>query len=245
MHGGVRRLSIRLWYQKLAEALVTADWRCLNLGLMQSESNQLDRYGIETYAHLARLVPLADQTVLELGCGRGGGAAWLAQQGPKSLSAVDIVPGMVEAARQLAPTAALEVADAERLPFADQSFDVALEVESSHGFGSFERALDELWRVLRPRGHLAMIDFRSAMDIEAMPALFDAAGFEVLQQQDLTASALQALSATDPERLARQASLPPALAERYGELAALPNSSSRALLGRGELRYQSWLVRKQ
>ena len=50
--------------------------------------------------------------------------------------------------------------DAEDLPFADQSFDAVINVESSHCYPRFPRFLAEVARVLRPGGHFLYADLR-------------------------------------------------------------------------------------
>jgi ubiquinone/menaquinone biosynthesis C-methylase UbiE len=42
--------------------------------------------------------------------------------------------------------------DAENLPFPQVSFDAVINVESAHCYGSIERFLAEVHRVLRPGG---------------------------------------------------------------------------------------------
>ena len=74
---------------------------------------------------------------------------------------VDIAPGMLTRSRSRAPEAELVEADvSEGLPFGDASFDA---VVSSFGLSCMPRispALDELLRVLRPDGVLAVADAR-------------------------------------------------------------------------------------
>ncbi|HEU5324181.1 MAG TPA: class I SAM-dependent methyltransferase, partial [Methylomirabilota bacterium] len=84
----------------------------------------------ETSYALASLGPLAGRHVLDLGCGYGETAAWLALQGA-SVEAVDISPRMVEVSRGLAARCGVErrirfhVGPGESLPFEAATFDVA------------------------------------------------------------------------------------------------------------------------
>ena len=84
----------------------------------------------------------------------GGGAAYVA----RALDPRRDGRGRSVAARHRAlpraasprPRLTFQVGDAERLPFGDGTFDVVLNVESSHCYGRFDLFLGEVRRVLRP-----------------------------------------------------------------------------------------------
>lgn len=99
--------------------------------------------------------------MLDVGCGTGALLAAIAQtSSPGRLVGVDVSPGMLAVARaKLAGRAALVVADAARLPFADRSFDVAVSTSSLHFWPEPGRALAEIARVLAPAGRLALTDW--------------------------------------------------------------------------------------
>jgi ubiquinone/menaquinone biosynthesis C-methylase UbiE len=50
--------------------------------------------------------------------------------------------------------------NAEALKCPDQSFDVVINLESSHGYPQMPKFLKEARRVLRPQGYLLLADFR-------------------------------------------------------------------------------------
>ncbi|MGH2925096.1 MAG: class I SAM-dependent methyltransferase, partial [Solirubrobacterales bacterium] len=99
--------------------------------------------------------PLGD--ALEIGSGTGYFSLNLMQLGLfERLVATDISPGMRTEVRSRAAKLGLEVgtevADAERLPFEDRSFDLALGHAVLHHLPDLRRGLEELRRVLRPGG---------------------------------------------------------------------------------------------
>ena len=101
--------------------------------------------------------------VLEIGCGSGAmGAAVLRNHPLVQLTATDVDPSMVEAARgrlaAFGQRADVRQADATALPFADGSFDVVLSFIMLHHVVQWERAFDEMARVLRPNGRLIGYD---------------------------------------------------------------------------------------
>ncbi len=104
---------------------------------------------------------LAGLDVLEFGCGGAQGGRWAADQGARVVS-TDLSMGMlrtaalIDAASPERPRPLLVQCPAERLPFADESFDVVLSAYGATPFVADSQALvDELARVLRPGGRLA------------------------------------------------------------------------------------------
>ncbi len=97
---------------------------------------------------------------LEIGAGTGYFALNLLQLGLiRRATATDISDGMLAALRSSAARLGLSVAtaraDAERLPFEDESFDIAFGHAVLHHVPDLQRALEELHRVLRPGGWVA------------------------------------------------------------------------------------------
>lgn len=125
--------------------------------LAQYEEHARARYALEPYIpRFARFAEGRGRDVLEIGVGMGADHAEWARSGPRSLTGVDLTPRAVEhtAARLglLGLQSRLEVADAERLPFADEAFDVVYSWGVLHHSPDTRRAVDEVWRVLRPGG---------------------------------------------------------------------------------------------
>ena len=124
-----------------------------------------DRWGRALYAAVASGADLAGADVLEVGCGRGGGAAFVMESlGPRSVTGVDLATTAIRRcrARYGRPGLTFRVGDAERLPFPDGRFDVVISVESTHCYPDVPRFLAEARRVLRPGGRLLLADFRPA-----------------------------------------------------------------------------------
>ncbi|MCF7549305.1 class I SAM-dependent methyltransferase [Pseudonocardia sp. WMMC193] len=96
------------------------------------------------------------RTVLEVGCGSAPCARWLAAQGARPV-ALDLSRGMLAAAADLNRATGIEVplvqAGAERLPFADASFDLACSAFGAVPFVAEPvQVMREVHRVLRPGG---------------------------------------------------------------------------------------------
>jgi SAM-dependent methyltransferase len=106
-------------------------------------------------ARVALVAAVADvqpRRVLEVGCGWGELADWIARDTGADVIAVDLSPRMVELARTRGVDAT--VADVQQLPYADEEFDVAVAAWMLYHVPDRERAVAELARVLRPGGRL-------------------------------------------------------------------------------------------
>ena len=104
---------------------------------------------------------ITDARVLEIGCGRGGFACWLATRNerPASIIAADFSPAAVNIGRELSEARSIQtvswnVADIENLPFPNSSFGTVISAETIEHVPHPQRALDELARVLQPGGRL-------------------------------------------------------------------------------------------
>ncbi|WP_040779102.1 class I SAM-dependent methyltransferase [Nocardia pneumoniae] len=108
--------------------------------------------------------------VLDVGTGPGKLLARLHSGRPDlRLHGVDLSPHMIEIAeRTLADRAEISVGDVGALPYPDDSFDLVVSSLSLHEWPDVDRAVEELARVLRPGGTVAIYDFRF---VPAAPAL--------------------------------------------------------------------------
>lgn len=113
---------------------------------------------------------VAGKDVLDAGCGVGYGARILAQGGAASVLGVDIAPDAIEQSKTRAGSIArFAVADLRSLGSPDRSFDVIVCFETIEHVDDSETVLDELRRVLRPEGVLALSTPNRAVHIPGNP----------------------------------------------------------------------------
>jgi SAM-dependent methyltransferase len=115
------------------------------------------RYALEPYIPVFADFPCGkDRDVLEIGVGMGCDHAQWARWQPRSLSGVDLTERAIAITTshlaELGLASQLQTADAERLPFADASFDVVYSFGVLHHSPDTPRAIREVHRVLRPGG---------------------------------------------------------------------------------------------
>lgn len=103
--------------------------------------------------------------LLDVGCGTGRLVHLLARQADaEQLVGLDYSPVMVQKLSKKTIEAGLErkvhavVADSERLPFADQSFDIVTCCNSFHHYPHQPEVIRGFHRVLRPGGLLLLVD---------------------------------------------------------------------------------------
>ncbi|MEJ7712517.1 MAG: class I SAM-dependent methyltransferase [Pyrinomonadaceae bacterium] len=101
-----------------------------------------------------------DQSVLEIGCGNGADGVMFALHGAH-YTGVDLTEAAVEATKRHFAVMGLagdfRVENAEQLSFADNTFDVVYSYGVIHHTPDPEKALREIYRVLKPGGRALMM----------------------------------------------------------------------------------------
>lgn len=121
------------------------------------EAHARQRYRLEPYIPtFAKFEEGPGKDVLEIGIGLGADFLEWARRGPRSLTGVDMTERAVEHTKRRLDvyglSAHVQVADAESLPFPDDSFDIVYSWGVLHHTPDTPRALAEVRRVLRPGG---------------------------------------------------------------------------------------------
>ena len=102
------------------------------------------------------------QRVLDVAAGTGNASLPAARTGA-DVTASDLTPELLDVGRQRAEAEGLELewaqADAEHLPFADESFDVVMSCIGVMFAPHHQQAADELVRVCRPGGTVALLSW--------------------------------------------------------------------------------------
>ena len=101
----------------------------------------------------------ADDRVLEVGCGAGGGVDLAAQQiGADRIAAVDPSPTFVQLVHKRVPGADVRVSGAEDLPFDDRSFTAIYSIASMHHWDDRSQGLATVAAKLAPGGRLLIAE---------------------------------------------------------------------------------------
>lgn len=95
--------------------------------------------------------------VLDVACGTGDMVVELMKQGC-TVTGVDLSEEMMVIARQKAPAATYMIADAEHLPFDDDTFDAVTCAFGVRNFVHLGQGLNEMLRVLKPGGTMVILE---------------------------------------------------------------------------------------
>ena len=168
---------------------------------VELEQDELSRSQMRLYDRLIGDTPLDDRRILEIGCGRGGGCGFMAGTfSPRLVVGLDLVESNIATCRRHRSTACEQyiVGNATELPFAAGSFDVVVNVESSHNYRAFDRFVQEVYRVLTPGGSLLFGDFRpSAKSWNKAFGVFRDAGFFERGVEDISDGVLRAIESQE------------------------------------------------
>jgi ubiquinone/menaquinone biosynthesis C-methylase UbiE len=252
----IQNLFARQWYEQISLLDRDADMIFMNYGfattpgidlLPDDESN---RYCIQLYHRVGGAVELAGKDVLEVGCGRGGGASYLAKYlHPCSLVGVDLAANAIRFCQKhyRIPNLRFEQGNAENLKFSPGSFDAVLNVESSHCYNSINRFFDGVHRILKPQGSFLYADHRDREDLPMLKNQLDAAGFEILEEENLNSGVLDALQLDNARKQALiQKKVPRVLRPFFYEFAAMQGTRSlHGTLSKGEKVYMRFVLKKK
>ncbi|GCE21629.1 class I SAM-dependent methyltransferase [Dictyobacter kobayashii] len=255
----VRRFLIKHWFQYLSVLDKEALMVFMNLGYAPTHTDkeqspalagrdEINRYCIQMYHHVAGAVELNNCDVLEVGSGRGGGASYITRYlRPRSMTGLDISENAVAFCNTYHQVEKLHFlqGDAEALPFADNSFDVVVNIESSYGYGHVDTFLSEVRRVLRPGGYFLFTDYRARDAIDTLQKQLCDSGLTKIREECITMNVLKALN-LDNERKQKliQQRVPAMLQKIFHYFAAMQGSHMYKALNSGAIDYRFFVLVK-
>jgi acyl transferase domain-containing protein/SAM-dependent methyltransferase/acyl carrier protein len=135
---------------------------------------------------------LRAKRVLDVGCGRGGTVALLADRFATSVLGVDLSPEAIAFCRRAHPDqyARFEVGDAEHLPCEDGTFDIVTNIESSHTYPNLRAFYAEVARVLVKGGMFLYTDLLPVPRWMEVRALLGPLGFAIEVDREITPNVL-------------------------------------------------------
>jgi ubiquinone/menaquinone biosynthesis C-methylase UbiE len=253
-----RKISRKLMYETMSLVLKQDHWVFMNYGFaplngsdskpVLDSSDERHRLSYQLYDHLTTGIDLKNKSVLEIGCGRGGGASMIAKyQKPEKMIGLDFSSHAIKFCNKNLSGKGLSFikGDAERLPFDLNSFDAIINVESSHCYGSMNRFLAEVNKVLRPGGHFLFADFRNSEAMDVLEKQLHDSGMKVLKKRDITHNVLQALD-EDHERRMNLISrdVPKPFKKQFREFAGVKDSVVYKRFKSGNFVYFSYILQR-
>jgi SAM-dependent methyltransferase len=213
-----------------------------------ADVEEKDRCALQLYHAVAGAVDLSGKDVLEIGSGRGGGAAYIATRlGPGSVTGVDLCKSSVAYcnSRYDIPNLHFVQGDAEALTFPDASFDAVVNIESSHCYNRSEVFLAGVYRVLRPGGYFLFADFRIERGLEEFGNLMRKTGFEIVEDVSINRNVFAALECeSDRKREYILAKVPPSRQPQFFVFAAVEGTDIYEGMRTGSVQYGRFVARK-
>jgi len=228
-----------------AAATASTDFAFMNYGYapLSAElagSAEPEKYCLQLYRHLLGAADLRGRKVVEVSCGRGGGAAHVAATyQPASYLGIDISERNLGLATQrFAGQSALtfQAGNAEALPLPDESCDALVNVEASHLYDNPARFFAEAFRVLKKGGTFFHVDL--AWKDKDPPGMIAAAGFKIASVEDITANVVQALDLDSERREAIVMSFPESLRKDFRDWSGVKDFRAYNRLKTGEWIYR-------
>ncbi len=210
--------------------------------------DEAERYCIQLYQHAAAGIDLRGKDVVEVSCGRGGGASFVKRYlKAKTVTAIDLSANQIEFCQRVHRVPGLRFlrGNAEDIPLPDECVDAIVNIEASCHYQDTAKFFREVFRLLRPGGHFVYADMHRTKDVDDLFAELGRSGLQILEHQDITQNVIRALELDHDRRMAALKRLAPfflrgLLKSFAGTQATLvPNS-----LADGRLVYLSFVLSK-
>lgn len=202
----------------------------------------------QLYDYVVRDVDMAQKCILEVGSGRGAGAAFLSRRyHPKRYIGMDISKPLVRRCNDIHDVENLSFVqgNAESLPFPDENFDVVINIESARCYRRPDLFVLETARVLKPGGYFCFADMIMEKDLRKMEMLFQNAGLVVLKKNNILENVVTALKITSFRRKsAIDAVVPKWLRPALYEFAGVEGSRRFNSFVHQEIMYVNFLLKK-
>jgi ubiquinone/menaquinone biosynthesis C-methylase UbiE len=207
----LKNVFFRVWYWYVSTVDKNAEVIFMNYGYSKDnhkikldKNDDKNRYSAQLYNLVATGTDIKGKDILEVGCGRGGGLSYINRYfSPASSTGVDLNKKAIDFCKNHYSKENISFLqlNAQDLYFQDNTFDVVINVESSHRYAQMDKFLDEVYRVLRPDGVFLFADFRHKTELEKLNTQLKNSNFIGLMKTTITAQVVEALKLSTNERV--------------------------------------------
>jgi ubiquinone/menaquinone biosynthesis C-methylase UbiE len=245
-------------YESVAENIPQPELLFLNYGFWQpglddswiAPPDARYRHHLHLVRHVLAGTDLRGKAVLEVGCGRGGNCYYLSRYSEAArVVGVDVCAPNLALARQNSDLRRVEfvAGNAQQIPLAASSFDVVLNLESSHCYREFGRFVAEVARVLKPAGLFCFADLWNVdvieLDWQAREQALKNSPLDVIAEENISEQVFQAMR--HPGNISEQLdALSAAESQSLIERINRGGQAIRAGLATGDYSYRLWRLRK-
>jgi ubiquinone/menaquinone biosynthesis C-methylase UbiE len=207
---GFRSLMFRGWYWYVNKVDKNADILFMNYGyhddkesIELKEIDEPNRYSVQLYHRLAKTVEIKGKSIIEIGCGRGGGLDYVARTFmPASALGIDLDKIAANFGNKHYKVEGLkfEQGDAQSLNVPACSMDVVFNVESSHRYPDMDKFLSEVDRILKRGGYFLITDFRYKEEMDEFKTQIAKLNYKCFDEQLINENVVRSLELDTPRR---------------------------------------------
>lgn len=252
----LRELMFRAWYWYVNKIDNDADILFMNYGYEDiteiidlNPEDEPNRYSIQLYHRLAKAVEMKNKDIVEIGCGRGGGLAYITKRfNPANSLGIDLNQTAAEFGNSHYSVNGMSFkqGDAQNLSLPDNSFDVVLNVESSHRYPLMENFLSEVNRILRQGGYFLYTDFRYDYEMPELEKFIENTKLTCIEKQNINKEVVAALKADTPSRKQLVKKLAPKILHKTAlNFAGVADSETYNQFLSGKYVYYLYILQKQ
>lgn len=260
---GLKEIYWEHWYNYLNRQDPKNELTFMNYGYSNGTQVPLNpeqeenRYSIQLYDLVTKSLPeeLEEKHMLEIGSGRGGGAAYIHDTfRPFTFTGVDLCSAAVDFCNKThklkenkneRPNLRFHQGDGMDLDFQDNSYDSAINVESSHRYSDMPKFLSEVHRVLKKGGYFSWADFRAKEKIPELKKQMKESGMKIIEEEDITNGILTGLTLDNERKLGLiDKMIPKILHKPAREFACVLGSASYNSLANRQREYWRFLLQK-
>jgi len=190
--------EVEAWYDN-HNAFLGRDnyYNYLNHGYYPPYKNLFDYHKIykhqaSLYLHLFDDIDTKNKSLLEVGCGRGGGINLLSKMYDfKNIEACDLTESSINHCQKYANDIKFKVASAENLDYEHDQFDIVINVESSHCYNYLDLFFSKVQKILKSGGVFLYTDIFDPQNITYVEQRLSLC-FKNVKKEDITNNVMQA-----------------------------------------------------
>ncbi|MCK4661636.1 MAG: class I SAM-dependent methyltransferase [Bacteroidales bacterium] len=206
----LKSIFFKIWYWYISTIDKNAEVVFMNFGysknnqkIILEKEDEKNRYSVQLYNLVATGVNIIGKNILEVGCGRGGGLSYINRYlFPNKVTGIDLNKKAIEFCKKFykEKNNTFLQANAQKLPFKDSSFEVVINIESSHRYPQVDLFINEVYRVLKDGGNFLFADFGQNKELKMLEKHIKNTQFKFVKKENITNEVVEALTLSTPER---------------------------------------------
>lgn len=132
------------------------------------------KYQLSLYKKALDGLSLDNKTILEVGCGRGGGSKWISDTYNVNMYGCDITPVHIAVCKKNEKeNLKYTVANADELPYQAESMDVIFSIEASQAFQNLNKFFERAASIIKNNGTIVILDMYPISNVDRNKMMSD------------------------------------------------------------------------